>query len=50
MGLDRLIGLHPSEPRLRPAKANIAQFIEDMYNTKRLHFSPGHAPPNEFEV
>ncbi len=32
------------------AEASIAQFIEDMYNTKRLHFGPGYAPPIEFEV
>jgi len=31
------------------AQANIAQFIEDVYNTKRLHSSLGYVPPIEFE-
>ncbi len=31
------------------AEANIAQFIEDVYNTKRLHSSLGYVPPIEFE-
>lgn len=28
---------------------NIKQFIEDVYNAKRLHSSIGYVPPNEFE-
>jgi putative transposase len=31
------------------AEDNIRQFIEDMYNTKRLHSSLGYLPPTEFE-
>jgi putative transposase len=31
------------------AEANIAHFIEDVYNTKRLHSSLGYLPPIEFE-
>lgn len=31
------------------AQANIGQFIEDLYNTKRLHSSLGYVPPTEFE-
>ena len=31
------------------AEANIAQFIEDVYNIKRLHSSLGYVPPIEFE-
>lgn len=34
---------------LNDAYANIKQFIEDVYNEKRLHSSIGYLPPNEFE-
>ncbi len=32
------------------AQTNIGQFIEDVYNTKRLHSSLGYLPPIEFEM
>jgi len=32
------------------ASTNIGQFIEDVYNTKRLHSSLGYMPPLEFEM
>lgn len=33
----------------KEARANIKQFIEDDYNTERLHSSLGNIPPVEFE-
>lgn len=32
------------------AYVNIKQFIEEVYNSKRLHSSIGYMPPDEFEV
>ncbi len=32
------------------AKRNIREFIEEVYNEKRLHSSIGYLPPNEFEM
>ncbi len=32
------------------ARRNIKQFIEDVYNAKRLHSSIGYRPPNELEA
>ncbi len=32
------------------ASTNIGQFIEDVYNTKRLHSRLGYVPPLEFEL
>jgi len=34
---------------LGDARASIAQFIEEVYNQKRLHSSLGYRPPIEFE-
>jgi putative transposase len=31
------------------ARASIAQFIDQVYNRKRLHSALGHRPPVEFE-
>jgi len=33
----------------KDAYKNVKQFIEDVYNKKRLHSSIGYKPPNEFE-
>lgn len=35
---------------LQEAQANIEHFIEEVYNTKRLHSSLGYVPPAEFEM
>ena len=35
---------------LADAQAHLGQFIEDVYNTKRLHSSLGYLPPAEFEA
>ena len=32
------------------AEAHLSQFIEDVYNEKRLHSSLGNVPPVEFEL
>ena len=32
------------------AKRNIREFIEEVYNEKRLHSSIGYLPPDEFEM
>jgi transposase InsO family protein len=37
-------------PTFAKAQAWLEHFIEDVYNTKRLHSSLGYLPPIEFEV
>ena len=32
------------------AQAYLQPFLEDVYNTKRLHSSLGYVPPDEFEA
>jgi transposase InsO family protein len=42
--------VYPQEYRdLAEPRASIAQFINKMYNQKRLHSSLGYRPPVEFE-
>ena len=35
---------------LADARASIAEFLEQVYNEKRLHSALGYLPPSEFEA
>jgi len=39
----------PEYKSMQDVQCNIAHFIEDVHNAKRLHSSLGYCPPNEFE-
>jgi putative transposase len=44
-------GAYHSEYRdLEDARASIGQFLEKVYNQKRLHSALGYLPPAEFEA